>query len=189
MGINLTKGQNIDLTKGTGLTKIQVGLGWTGKKGFFSGRKDVDLDASIFMVDENNKLVETVYYGNKNSNDSSIRHHGDDLVGGGEVGSPNEIIDVDLSKVSDRTTKLVVAVNIYSGSDNFSQLDDAFVVINDGSNLSTELARYALNDGELGSGNACYIGEVYRRNGEWKFKALGEVSSEGQLSSMKRRFA
>jgi len=47
MGINLVKGQKIDLTKSNpGLIKSIIGLGWDTNK--YSGGYDFDLDASAF---------------------------------------------------------------------------------------------------------------------------------------------
>lgn len=43
MAISLSKGQRVDLTKGTGLRKIMIGLGWDTNR--YRGRNDFDLDA------------------------------------------------------------------------------------------------------------------------------------------------
>jgi len=57
--ISLQKGQKIDLTKGNpGLTKIIVGVGWDTNK--YSGGKDFDLDASVFLTDKNGKAVSKI---------------------------------------------------------------------------------------------------------------------------------
>ena len=52
MPINLTKGQKVDLTKGTpGLTKLMVGLGWDVNA--FDTGGSFDLDAAAFLLGEN----------------------------------------------------------------------------------------------------------------------------------------
>ena len=70
MGINLQKGQKIDLTKGNaGLKRLIVGLGWDAleKKGYA-----IDCDASAMMLDSTGKLAELIYFGNKKSKNGSV---------------------------------------------------------------------------------------------------------------------
>lgn len=99
MPINLTKGQKVDLTKGTpGLTKLMVGLGWD-VNAFDSGY-NFDLDASAFMVGSNGKCPtekEFIFYSNLEHPSESVKHMGDNLTGEGE--GDDEQIEVDLSKV------------------------------------------------------------------------------------------
>ncbi len=64
MAISLQKGQKIDLQKkdGSQLTNILVGLGWkevqqkAGLKGLFKQKADVDIDASVIMLNANGKI-------------------------------------------------------------------------------------------------------------------------------------
>ena len=119
MGINLQKGQRIDLTKGsTGLKHIMVGLGWDEAeqpKGLFGlfGKKNwaIDCDASALLCDQNGSFKEVVYYGNLNMPDGSIIHQGDNLTGEGD--GDDEQIMVDLSKMNPQYGKIVFFVNIY----------------------------------------------------------------------------
>ena len=54
MGINLSKGQKVDLTKSNpGLVNVTVGLGWDTNK--YDGGKDFDLDSSVFLLGSNGK--------------------------------------------------------------------------------------------------------------------------------------
>lgn len=56
MAIQLSKGQRIDLTKtNPGLTKALIGLGWDTNK--YTGGADFDLDASAFLVDQNDRCI------------------------------------------------------------------------------------------------------------------------------------
>ena len=111
MAINLTKGQKIDLRKNSGdtLTNICVGVNWGAieKKGFWGNTKfeSVDLDASCISFDDNKNPLEVIYFGNLKSENGSIKHSGDDLVGdtGGDDGLDNEIISVDLTKIKTKS--------------------------------------------------------------------------------------
>ncbi|MDP4156721.1 MAG: TerD family protein, partial [Bacillota bacterium] len=76
MGINLSKGQRIDLTKtNPGLTKVIVGLGWDTNK--YSGGQDFDLDASAFLTDENGKVIQDndfIFYNNLVHPSGGVEH-------------------------------------------------------------------------------------------------------------------
>ncbi len=123
MGINLQKGQKIDLTKGGSgrLRKIMVGLGWDeaqqSKGGFFSPKpQPIDCDASAILCGANgrvisNKASETcIYYGNLKHYSGAIVHQGDNLTGEGD--GDDEQIMVDISKMPAQVEKVVFVVNI-----------------------------------------------------------------------------
>ena len=125
MSINLTKGQKIDLTKGSsGLNSIMVGLGWDSAEaagGGFLGvfRKTpatIDCDASVILCDANGKssAQDLVYFGNLADPSGSIKHQGDNLTGDGE--GDDEQIFVNLPTIPQRIDKLVFVVNIYDAN-------------------------------------------------------------------------
>src|SRR5687768_9315600 len=92
MGLSLTKGQSLSLTKqnGESLTKIRLGLGWDSavpaKRGLFGGSKivEIDLDASAILFDTNKQPLDAVFFNNLKSKDGSIKHTGDNLTGAGD---------------------------------------------------------------------------------------------------------
>lgn len=105
MSINLKKGQKIDLRKSNpGLSTIRVGLGWDPveqgggflKALFGSGNADIDCDASVFLLNEDSKPIDLVYFGNLRTKNDSIIHTGDNLTG--EGAGDDEVILVDLDK-------------------------------------------------------------------------------------------
>ena len=101
--INLSKGQTIDLTKKeVGLKHLDVGLGWITR---------MDLDTIAYLLDSNDKHIETVYFGIKESKNKSVRLSGDDLVGGGA--GDNEVIYIDLDKLDSRVQKIALYANIF----------------------------------------------------------------------------
>lgn len=175
MTLSLTKGGNISLEKvAPGLTSIALGLGWDQieKKGFFGKKKvSVDLDASCLLFDANKTLVDTVWFQQLESKDGSVVHTGDDRSGGGKAGAPNEIIDVHFNTIPDNITTLVFTVNSFS-SDSFDGVPNAFCVLRN-QKTNEEIARYNLSV-EGGGHTGLVIAKLYRHNGAWKFKALGE---------------
>jgi len=182
MAINLQKGQKISLSKeaGEGLNKVIMGLGWDQKKsaggggllgGLFGGGGGgdaIDLDASCVMFDDNNKLVDTVYFGHLKSKDGSVTHTGDNRTGAGD-GDDEQII-VELDKVPATIKSLVFTVNSYTGQ-SFNSVENAFCRMVD-AKTNTEIARYTLS--AQGSHTAQIMAKVYRHGGEWKMHAIGE---------------
>lgn len=200
MAINLQKGQRVDLTKtNPGLSKIMVGLGWdpvqSGGKGLlgalFGGRgADIDCDASVLMLGENDKLQnnhDVVYFGNLRSRDGSVQHSGDNLTGAGD--GDDEQIQVDLSRVSANIQKLVFVVNIYDcvkRRQHFGMIKNAFIRIVNPAN-GQEMLHYNLTDDY--SGKTCLItGEIYRHGGEWKFAAIGSGTNAASLGEVVRSY-
>ncbi len=200
MGISLQKGQRVDLTKGNaGLSKILVGLGWDpversggGLLGGLFGSKgaEVDCDASVIMLDSNDKMVkkeDLVYFGNLQSRCGSVRHTGDNLTGDGD-GDDEQVI-VELDRVPANINKLVFVVNIYDcirRKQDFGLIKNAFIRIVSGGN-NQELIKFNLTD-NYGGKTTLIVGEIYRNGTEWKFAAIGEGSHEASLSEIVKRY-
>jgi stress response protein SCP2 len=203
LAINLQKGQRVDLTKSNpGLSKIMVGLGWdpvqSGKGGLFgslfgggSSSQNVDCDASVIMLGENDKLQnnnDVVYFGNLKSKCGSIQHSGDNLTGAGD--GDDEQVVVDLNKVPATIQKLVFVVNIYDSvkrKQHFGMIQNAFIRIVNPTNQQ-ELLLYNLTDDY--SGKTCLVaGEIYRNGSEWKFAAVGNGTNAASLGEVVRSFS
>ncbi len=196
LSIDVSKGNRMDLTKGNaGLKRIAVGLGWDVKGGgvlggiFGGSNSNIDCDASVFILDENGKLVSdgVVYFGDRDYNNGTVRHSGDNLTGAGS--GDDETIVIDLTKVPAHVAKFVFAVNIYdcrSRNQHFGMVKNAFIRVYD-ADSKQELVKFNLTENFSGK-TGLYPGEVYRHNGEWKFNATGESSTEAGIGEMKRRF-
>jgi tellurium resistance protein TerZ len=178
MGVNLSKGQRISLEKEAGgsLSKVIMGLGWDAVKtkgffGFGSKQQEIDLDASCLLFDENQQLVDTVWFRQLRSQDGSITHTGDNRTGAGD-GDDEQII-VELGRVPANVKSLIFVVNSFTGQ-NFSQIENAFCRIVNGAN-NKEIARYQLSC--QGGHTAQLMAKVYRHENEWKMHAIGENAS------------
>ena len=187
MGVSLTKGGNVSLTKAApNLTSIGVGLGWdvrsTAGHGF-------DLDASALALGETHKVLGDeyfVFFNNLKSPDGSIEHQGDNLTGEGE--GDDEAIKVNLVAVPQEADKVVVAVSIYDAEtrqQSFGQVRNAYIRVVDLAS-DIELARYDLTE-DASVETAMVFGEVYRYNQEWKFRAIGQGYASG-LAGIARDF-
>ncbi len=192
MAVNLQKGQKVDLTKGNaGLKKVIVGLGWdeAQKKGLFSRAQDIDCDAiAIALVDDKLKgKDDVVFYNNLRHRTDCIIHHGDNLTGGGD--GDDEQVSVFLSDLPAEYTRIVFAVTIYQAyqrKQHFGMIKNAFIRIVNADNHE-ELCRFNLTD-NYNNQTAMVFGELYRRNGEWKFNAVGEGTSDDGVSELVKRF-
>lgn len=194
MAINLKKGQKIDLRKSNpGLSQIRVGLGWDPVeqgggflKSLFAAKEPaIDCDASIFLLNEDSKPIDLVYYSNLRTRNDSIIHTGDNLTGEGS--GDDEVILVDLDKIQPEVDKLLFVVNIYDcikRKQHFGMIKNAYIRMNDAKNNS-EIARYNLSDNYNGK-TALIVGLIYRYQGTWKFSAIGEGTNDTGLVDMKK---
>ena len=199
MAVNLKKGQKVSLVKSDGkkLTHLMVGLGWDAAvqeggflKKLFSSTANIDCDASVFLC-KGGKLVsndDIVYFGNLQHRSNAVKHMGDNLTGDGE--GDDEQIFVDLEKIPADYDKLVFVVNIYQAVDrkqHFGMIKNAFIRIVD-NDTNEELCRYNLSD-NYDNMLAMVAGEVYKKNGEWKFNAIGNGTTDSGLSTLSERFS
>ena len=199
MGVNLQKGQKVNLKKSDGqaLSRIRIGLGWDPvkqKKGglfgsiFGGSAPDIDCDASV-IVCKGGRLSgkdDVVYFGNLKHSSGAIVHTGDNLTGEGE--GDDEQILVDLTAVPQDYDKLVFVVNIYdceSRKQDFGMIANAFIRICD-ERTGEEFCRYNLSESYAGM-TAMIFGEIYRYNGEWKFNAVG-AGYQGGLEALCRAY-
>jgi tellurium resistance protein TerD len=179
MGVALTKGGNVSLSKSApNLTAIMVGLGWDARS---TTGADFDLDASALLLGPNGRVLSDshfVFFNNLRSPDGSVEHTGDNLTGEGE--GDDESILVNLQMVPPQVERIVFPVSIYEADargQSFGQVSNAFIrIVNQADN--NELARYDLSE-DASSETAMIFGEVYRRNEEWKFRAVGQGYASG----------
>ena len=195
MSVSLQKGQKVSLSKdNAGLSKVIIGLGWDEvkrSKGFFAPKpKPIDCDASALLL-QNGRLVsneDIVYFGNLTHKSGTVKHMGDNLTGAGD-GDDEQII-VDLSSVPAEYDKIVIVVNIYQAMErqqHFGLIENAFIRLVDGRN-NNEMCKYNLSESYSGM-TAMIFGEVYRHNGEWKFNAMGQGTTDPGLGQLAARFA
>lgn len=154
-----------------------IGLGWDARS---TTGAPFDLDASALLCANGRVLSDEhfVFYNNLKSPEGSVEHTGDNLTGEGE-GDDEEIL-VDLTKVPERVDKVVFPVSIHeadSRGQTFGQVSNAYIrVVNQYD--QAELARYDLSE-DASSETAMIFGELYRYNGEWKFRAVGQGYASG----------
>ncbi|GAA2743758.1 MULTISPECIES: TerD family protein [Kitasatospora] len=178
MSVTLAKGGNVSLTKAApNLTQVQIGLGWDARS---TTGAPFDLDASALLCAGGRVLGDEyfVFYNNLKSPEGSVEHQGDNLTGDGD--GDDEVVQVFLDLVPTQIDKVVFAVSIYDADarvQNFGQVANAYIrVVNltDGA----EIARYDLSE-DASTETAMIFGELYRYQGEWKFRAVGQGYASG----------
>lgn len=190
MSIVLEKGQKINLEKSNGetLTNFCVGVNWGMiiKKGLFGQKKiAVDLDASCALFDADKKNLDVVYFGQLQSKNGAIVHSGDDLVGDqdGDDGLDNEIISVDLSKIPSQVHQIAFFLYSFKHQD-FASIPFASIRLYEGTpeRVSKVVATYDIATGSNFAGHVSMVmGKLYKRNGNWKFSAIGEPTKDKNL--------
>ena len=188
MAVSLSKGQKVSLTKDNpNLKNIMVGLGWDVKR--YDGGFDFDLDAAAFLLGANGKVTsddDFVFYNQLKHPSGSVEHMGDNLTGEGE--GDDEEIRIDLSKVPANIEKIDFTVTIYDAKERnqtFGQVENAYIRVVDEA-TGKELIRYDLGE-DFSIETAVVVGEIYRKNGEWRFNAIGS-GWEGGLAALGKNY-
>lgn len=185
-GINLVKGQNVVLS---GLQKVIIGCGWDPDSS--RSQYAFDLDVACAMLDSNRKMKsrsDFIYYGNKGSSCGAIIHIGDNLTGEGE--GDDERLLIDFQKLPSWVECIPIVVCIYDAGtrrQNFGLIQKSFVRIIDITNErnttttgplyqstsypNQEFLHYDITECKS-TGSGLIFGELYKYQGEWKFKAI-----------------
>ena len=187
MAISLQKGGNVNLSKeAPSLKKLVIGLGWDPRA---TDGAAFDIDGSVFLLKADGKVrsdADFIFYNNLKSTDGSVVHLGDNTSGAGE--GDDEKITIDLAAVPADIEKITFGVTIHDAEtrkQNFGMVSKAYIrcVNADG---DKEIARYDLSE-DSSTETAMIFGDIYRVNGDWKFKAVGQGFAGG-LGPLARSF-
>lgn len=129
--INLTKGENLNLTKTVAaelLSQLNLGLGWDIRA---TDGKDFDLDAVAILLGENGKIFDTAerslcYFNQREI--EGIKYSGDNRTGAGD--GDDETIKVSLNDLPAEVKEVVLGVVIFEAAErnqNFGQVNNAYV--------------------------------------------------------------
>ena len=177
--LSLSNGNNLSLTKtDPSLRRAMIGLGWDPRT---TAGEQFDLDASALLVGANGKVRSNddfIFYNQLSSADGSVVHQGDNRTGEGE--GDDEQVLIDLDRVSPDVERVVIVVTIDQADlrrQNFGQVRGAFCrVVND--ETGNEVVRFDLTE-DAASETGMVFSEIYRYDGEWKFRAVGQGYATG----------
>ncbi|WP_342430773.1 TerD family protein [Neobacillus sp. FSL H8-0543] len=186
MGVTLSKGQKVDLTKAyPGLQNVVVGLGWD----ISNQGSNFDLDASTFLLGQTGKVQsdqDFIFYNNPSGGNGSINYSGDNRDGSGA--QDDEQIKIELNRVPAHIHRIAFTITIHDAQmkgQNFGQISNSYVrIFNQQTN--EELMRFNLGR-DFTVETAIVAAELYRHNGEWKFNAIAS-GFQGGLAALCRNF-
>ncbi|MEV7376892.1 TerD family protein [Streptomyces lydicus] len=165
---DMVKGSNVALTAlSENAGSVILSLSWVSPTG------EGDADVSVLLLDANGKVrsdSDFYFYNNPVAADGSVQLLGKTPTESGD----EDRISFDLTAVPSGIDRIVVAASRYGGA-GFGELEDLKVTLADGGGES--LLRFAIDD--AGTVSAIIFGELYRRGGEWKFRAVGQGYDTG----------
>ncbi|MFI1016903.1 TerD family protein [Streptomyces sp. NPDC020965] len=148
--------------------RVRVELGWG------AGPSVPDVDASALLLAAGSGKVRSdgdfVFYNQPAHASGAVRHEGKRTSAAGVV----DAVEVDLARVEPGIEKIVLAASSDGGS--FGQVPGLHVRVIDAAS-GAEIARYDSQDATVE--RAFVLGELYRRQGAWKFRAVGQGYSAG----------
>ncbi|MFH9138031.1 TerD family protein [Streptomyces sp. NPDC017524] len=164
MGASMTmqKGSNVAVPAGT----VRVELG----RHAAAGTPDVDASALLLVAGKVRSDADFVFYNQPTHASGAVRHEG-------KRTAPDHVTDtlvVDFGRVEPAIDRIVVAASADGGS--FGRVSGLYVRVTDAAS-GAELARFDSTDATVET--AFILGELYLRQGAWKFRAVGQGYSTG----------
>lgn len=160
----LTRGQNTALPAGS--VRLQVVVGWSDPE----GGHDLDLSALLLGGDGRVRSDhDMVFYNQPVSADGAVRHQGGTASDAGAEAR----LAIDLEALDPGVRTVAVVASPATGT--FADVQDVVLTLLDAT--STAQVRYPLAG--LGVETAVHLGELYRREDQWRFRAVGQGWASG----------
>ncbi|MFD9041118.1 TerD family protein [Streptomyces bottropensis] len=160
--MSMPKGSNVAVPT----TALRVELGRRSGPGV----PDTDASALLLVGGKVRSDADFVFYNQPAHSSGAVRHEGKRDAGG----QVTESLVVDLARVEPAVETVVVAASADGGT--FGQVPGLHIRVLD-ERAGTEIARY--DSADAGAETAFVLGEFYRRQGAWKFRAVGQGYSSG----------
>jgi tellurium resistance protein TerD len=147
------------------------------------------LDVSAFSLGSSGQIPAEdffVFYNNLVSRDGAVTHSGDDKSGGQ---GDRESITIELERLDPRIEQIVFVATIHdadSTGENFGQVRNSYIRIYNTEN-SEEICKYELDE-DFSVETAVEFGRIYKRNGAWRFEAIGNGVAGG-LGAFVKKYA
>ncbi|WP_256916003.1 TerD family protein [Streptomyces hilarionis] len=160
--MSMPKGSNAPVPT----TALRVELGW--RQG--PGVPDVDASALVLVGGKVRSDSDFVFYNQPAHSSGAVRHEGKSVAGGATTDS----LSVDLARVEPAVETVVVAASADGGT--FGQVPGLYIEVRDTAQ-GTVVARFDSTGATVET--AFVLGEFYRRQGAWKFRAVGQGYDSG----------
>jgi stress response protein SCP2 len=155
---SMAKGANIPIEA----TAVRAVLAWTGGPGV------PDVDASALLLQENGRVNsddDFIFYNQPQHPTGAVRYTGKNASA--------DSIEVSLAQLPASVDRVVLAASADGGT--FGQVPDLRLMLSDLAS-GTPLAEFPMT---AGAETAFVCGELYRRAGAWKFRAVGQGYAHG----------
>ncbi|WP_373684862.1 TerD family protein [Streptomyces lunaelactis] len=146
--------------------QVRVELGWRSGPGV----PDVDASALLLASGKVRSDADFVFYNQPAHASGAVRHEGKRPA----ADSVTDEVSVDLARVEPAIERIVLAASADGGS--FGKVPGLYIRVLDAAS-GAEIARYESQDATVET--AFVLGELYRRQGAWKFRAVGQGYSTG----------
>ncbi|MFF9864632.1 TerD family protein [Streptomyces sp. NPDC013953] len=160
--MSMIKGANVVVPA----RSLRVELGWRSGPGV----PDVDASALLLVSGRVRSDADFVFYNQPAHASGAVRHEGKRTSGA----AVTDTLAVDLARVEPAVEKLVLAASADGAS--FGRVPGLYIRVLDAAD-GTEVARYDSQDATVET--AFILGELYRRQGAWKFRAVGQGYGSG----------
>ncbi|MEW9520366.1 TerD family protein [Streptomyces tubercidicus] len=160
--MSILKGSNVPVPA----PAVRVEFGWQAAP----GAPDVDASALLLVSGRVRDDGDFVFYNQAAHASGAVRHEGKRPAGG----AMTDCLAVDLAAVEPAVDKVVLAASADGGS--FGSVPGLHIRVLDAAG-GAELARFDSQD--AGTETAFVLGELYRRQGAWKFRAVGQGYDTG----------
>ncbi|GLW46872.1 hypothetical protein Stsp02_25340 [Streptomyces sp. NBRC 14336] len=147
-------------------TALRVELGWRSGPGV----PDADASALLLVGGKVRSDADFVFYNQPVHSSNAVRHEGKQNTGG----RVTDTLLVDLAHVEPAIETVILAASADGGS--FGQVPDLAIEVKDAAQ-GTSVARFDSTGATVET--AFVLGEFYRRQGAWKFRAVGQGYSSG----------
>lgn len=158
----MPKGSNVPVPA----PAVRIEIGWQSGPGV----PDADASALLLAAGKVRSDADFVFYNQPAHASGAVRYEGKQPANG----QVTDAVSVDLTRVEDGIETVVLAASADGGT--FGQIPGLHIRVLDAGS-GAELARY--DSGDATSETAFVLGELYRRQGAWKFRAVGQGYSSG----------
>ncbi|EHN78799.1 stress response protein [Streptomyces sp. NRRL WC-3753] len=163
---SLSKGANVAVDS----PAVRVVLVWSAGPGV------PEVDASALLLTSDGRVRndgDFVFYNQPRHTSGAVRHLGKRGAPGGGAGGTSDAVEVDLRSVEPAVERIVLCASADGGT--FGRVPGLSLRLLD-TGTGTELARFDIT---AGPETALVGGELYRRQGKWKFRAVGQGYAAG----------
>ena len=158
----LSKGGNSTLPTNTG-ERLSVGLKWQ------SSSSNSDVDLFLIVVDSGGRVPSNeavVFYNQPRYHNGAVEYVGRKSA---RAGVQEHTATISLSQIPEVVQRIAIAASLDSSNQVLSQLVDLRLIIKSPSGVSFEVPA-----SDLSNENVAVMGEIYRRNGDWKIRSVSQ---------------